>query len=157
MVKLTSQQIGRCGELLVQYMLLKHGVESAPLTTDPGIDLVAFPNVSAFPDKRGKPVTIQVKTSTHHSEASDPMCKWLLWEIPNNCPADYIAALDFECQKSWLIPTKEFIQKATHPTKELSRLWWYIPGCEPAGATKREGKFKEYEMDTAIPKVFGLE
>ncbi len=42
MVKLAIQQIGKCGELLVQYMLLKHGVESAPLTTDPGIDLVAL-------------------------------------------------------------------------------------------------------------------
>ena len=155
MAQLTKQQIGRCGELLVQYVLLKHGVESALLTTDQGVDLVAFPNVSAFPDKRGNPVTIQVKTSTHHSEASDPMCKWLLWVIPNNCPADYIATVDFERQKSWLIPTKEFTQKATHPTKELSRLWWYIPGYEPARAKKRGEQFKEYEMDTAIPKVFG--
>jgi len=156
MAELTTQQTGRCGELLVQYMLLKYGVESAPLTTDPGIDLVAFPNVTAFPDKRGNPVTIQVKTSTHRSEASDPMCKWLLWEIKGDCRADYIATVDFERQKSWLIPTKEFIEKATHAGENF-RLLWYIPGCEPARAKKREEKFKEYEMETAIPKVFGIE
>lgn len=39
---LKPAQIGRCGELLVQYRLLKFGIESAPLTTDSGIDLVAY-------------------------------------------------------------------------------------------------------------------
>ena len=43
---LTTQQRGRCGELLVQYILLKHGIESAPLTTDTGIDLVAYPRTA---------------------------------------------------------------------------------------------------------------
>jgi len=155
--KLSTQQIGRCGELFVQYILLKHGIESAPLTTDPGIDLVAFPNVRAFLGKRGKPVTIQVKTSTHRSEASDPMCKWLLWEISNDCPADYIAAVDLERQRFWLIGTKEFIQKATHAAEQRSRLWWYTPGYEGGVTKKREEKFVEYEMDVAMPRLFCLE
>lgn len=43
-LKLTTQQIGKCGELIVQYRLLSNGIESAPLTTDAGIDLVAFSN-----------------------------------------------------------------------------------------------------------------
>jgi len=71
--KLTSQQTGKCGELLVQYQLLKHGVESAPMTTDYGVDLVAF-----HAAKR-KTVTIQVKTSTHRGTVED---KWVIWEIP---------------------------------------------------------------------------
>jgi hypothetical protein len=41
-MKLTTAQIGRAGELLVQEQLLLHGIESAPLTTDTGIDLVAY-------------------------------------------------------------------------------------------------------------------
>lgn len=149
-INLNNQQIGRCGELFVQYILLKHGVDSAPLTIDTGIDLVAFP------DKRGKPVTIQVKTSTHHSEASDPMCKWLLWEIPKDCLADYIATVDFEREKFWLISTKEFIEKATHCGEDLFRLLWYIPGHEGGETKKREEKFVEYEMDVVIPKLFVL-
>jgi hypothetical protein len=32
--KLTTQQIGKLGELLVQYRLLSFGIESAHLTTD---------------------------------------------------------------------------------------------------------------------------
>jgi hypothetical protein len=45
------------GELLVQYELLRHGMDSAPMTTDSGVDLVAY-----SPDKKTS-FTIQVKTN----------------------------------------------------------------------------------------------
>ncbi len=48
---------GQAGELLVQEQLLLHGVESAPLTTDTGIDLVAYS------PRRADAVTIQVKAN----------------------------------------------------------------------------------------------
>lgn len=54
---MTKIQIGRAGELLVQYKLLKAGVESSRLTADAGIDLVAFSS------KFNKPYTIQVKSN----------------------------------------------------------------------------------------------
>jgi hypothetical protein len=54
---LRKAQIGRCGELLVQYRLLKHGIESASMTTDAGIDLVAY-----APRSR-EAVTVQVKAN----------------------------------------------------------------------------------------------
>jgi len=153
MVKLAPQQIGKCGELLVQYMLLKHGVESAPLTTDPGIDLVAFPNVKASAEERRKPVTIQVKTSTQHGVPGD---KWLEWWIPDNCPADCVAAVDLERQKCWLFSTNEFKHRGGR-SGEGRRLWWYIPGQEYGRTKKTEETFKEFEMEAAIPKVFGIE
>ena len=154
MIKLSTQQIGKCGELLVQYILLKHGVESAPLTTDPGIDLVAFPNVKVAPEERRKPLTIQVKTSTHLDRPDD---KWLEWQIPEDCPADYIAAVDWVRNKFWLIRTEEFKQMAYHTTKRRLRLRWSLPGYESKRAKRKEEQFKKYEMDVAIPKVFGLE
>ena len=74
--KLTTQQVGKCGELLVQYELLKQRIESAPMTTDYGIDLVAIdPNTH-------KTVTIQVKASTHH--VGDGSSKWVEWNMPEN-------------------------------------------------------------------------
>jgi hypothetical protein len=154
MVKLAPQQIGKCGELFVQYILLKHGVESAPLTTDTGIDLVAFPNVMASPEERRKPLTIQVKTSTHHDVLGD---KWLEWQIPDDCPADYIATVDFVRNKFWLIRTEEIKKSARHTSKGRLRLWWSLPGYESRKTRRKEEQFKEYEMETAIPKVFGLE
>jgi hypothetical protein len=54
---LSKQQIGKCGELLVQYKLLLRGIESAPLTTDSRIVLVAHAL------QKQKLITIQVKTN----------------------------------------------------------------------------------------------
>lgn len=56
-VKLGTQAIGAAGELLVQYQLLKQGIDSARLTTDSGIDLVMY-----VPGHRSA-ATIQVKTN----------------------------------------------------------------------------------------------
>jgi hypothetical protein len=55
--RFTTQQIGRMGELLVQYELLSQGIDSARMTTDSGIDLVAYSGV------KGRSFTIQVKTN----------------------------------------------------------------------------------------------
>lgn len=148
MVKLASRQVGRCGELFVQYILLKWGVESSPLTTDIGIDLVAYSSV------KGKPLTIQVKTSTHRGSTND---KWLLWQIPEDCPADYIAAVDLYRNKFWLINTEGFRQIGRSAGTGQLRLWWSLPGYESKRTKRREEQFIKYEMDNIIPKVFGLE
>lgn len=50
-----TQVIGAAGELLVQYQLLKHEIDSARLTTDSGIDLVMY-----VPGTR-EAMTVQVK------------------------------------------------------------------------------------------------
>ena len=39
---LNTQQVGKLGELFIQYRFLQFGVESEHLTTDAGIDLVAY-------------------------------------------------------------------------------------------------------------------
>jgi len=154
MVTLTTQQIGKCGELLVQYMLLKDGVDSAHLTTDPGIDLVAFPNVKASTEERRKPVTIQVKTSTTHiGNVGD---RYLRWQIPEDCPADYIAAVSFDREKFWLIRTEEFKRKAYRRASGELDLRLLLSGHEYKRIKQKEEQFKEYEMENAIPKVFGL-
>ena len=145
MAKLATQQIGRCGELLVQYILLKHGIESAPLTTDVGIDLVAYPGSGR------KPLTIQVKTSSHLGPIDD---KWILWQIPEDCPEDYIAAVDLARNKFWLIQTAQFIKIAQRAARGQRRLWWSLPGYESKRAKLREDHFERYKMNVAIPRVF---
>lgn len=53
----TTQQTRAAGELLVQYRLLKVGIDSARLTTDAGIDLVVYAPGNAAA------MTVQVKTN----------------------------------------------------------------------------------------------
>lgn len=52
-----AAQIGAAGALLVQYRLLKAGIDSAAMTTDDGIDLVAYS------PRLHQALTIQVKTN----------------------------------------------------------------------------------------------
>jgi hypothetical protein len=52
----TTHHIGAAGELLVQYRLLKLGIDSARLTTDAGVDLVVYSPAT------GRATTVQVKT-----------------------------------------------------------------------------------------------
>jgi hypothetical protein len=55
-VPVTTQHIGAAGELLVQYRLLKLGIDSARLTSDVGVDLSSTrPQMAARPPYRSRP------------------------------------------------------------------------------------------------------
>ena len=79
-LKKNTQQIGRAGELLVQFRLLRLGVESAPMTTDSGIDLVAFNPATE------SAVTVQVKANDRPKPGAGKGKPALDWWIPTDCP-----------------------------------------------------------------------
>ena len=137
----TASQIGKCGELLVQYHLLREGIDSAPMTTDTGIDLLAF--------SEGRTVSIQVKTSTHHD---DETSSWVLWEIPQSCPANYVAIADLEANKGWMVRTSEFLTKGTNAGATRRLLWSTDPRWK---SRTSESDFKEVELDKVSPDLFG--
>ncbi len=155
MGKPSSRQIGKCGELLVQYKLLKHGIESSPLTTDAGIDLVAYNNVTQ------KAVTIQVKTAhPHHITGGHRV---IGWSLRDDCPAEYIAAVDLDREKFWLISYEEFKGRAQQHHGGLHHLWWFTPeqpeGLPPPKTKKswsEKDDFARYKDDEAIQRVFRL-
>lgn len=92
-MRLTTAQIGRCGEFLVQYRLLLLGVESAPMSTDAGIDLVAY-----SPTMTGAK-TIQVKTNLKPKPGGGKGKNALDWWIPENSPAELVALVDLSEQR----------------------------------------------------------
>ena len=83
-------------ELLVQYRLLKHGIESAPMTTDSGIDLVAYAPL----EKRA--VTIQVKSNKQAKAVGGKGQKALNWFHLEISPAEMVALVDLENDRVWL-------------------------------------------------------
>ncbi len=104
---MNSQQIGRAGELLVQFLLLREGIESAELTTDAGIDLVAFA------PRQGTAVTIQVKTNLRPKRRSGGRGKPVLdWWLATATPAQYVACVDLSENRVWLFTRAEFQQLA---------------------------------------------
>lgn len=104
--KLSTQQIGKLGELLVQYQLLKLGIETAHLTTDAGIDLVAYSKESAAPK------TIQVKTNLQAKRAGGKGALALDWTFPEFSAAEIIALVDISKNRVWMFSLAQAIRCA---------------------------------------------
>lgn len=100
-MKISTLQIGRCGELLVQRQLLMAGVDSAELTTDTGIDLLAYSN------RTQKTQTIQVKTTLEPVPAGGKGQLQVHWWLPEKCPADLAAFVDLSTDRIWLMTMAE--------------------------------------------------
>lgn len=97
-IKLGTQAIGAAGELLVQYQLLKLGIDSARLTTDSGIDLVMY-----VPGSR-EAHTVQVKANVAPKPAGGKGKLLLSWGFPDDSPAQWLACVDLSTDSVWLFP-----------------------------------------------------
>lgn len=81
---LKTAQIGAAGVLLIQYRLLSLGIESAPMTTDDGIDLVAY-----SPWLR-EALTVQVKTVLKRKPSGGRGRPTLDWWLRSDSPAQLV-------------------------------------------------------------------
>lgn len=138
-ISLKTAQIGRCGELLVQYYLLRRGVESAAMTTDSGVDLVAY---SA---KSRRPLTIQVKTNLAPKPAGGKGKPALDWWIPDDCPADLVALVDLSEQRVWIFLPQEVSTLSQQHSNGRYHLCMY---SDPEHQIRKAGKLMhvtEYE------------
>ena len=116
--KLTHAQIGKAGELLVQYRLLLMGVESSQMTTDTGIDLVAF-----LPESKTA-LTIQVKTNLRPKPGGGKGAPALDWWVPCTTPADLVALVDLQSQQVWALKPEELAGMAQQ--KSGGRWHFYV-------------------------------
>lgn len=149
-MKTTTQQIGAAGELLVQYKLLKMGIDSARLSTDFGIDLVAYS------PKSQKAFSIQVKTKEKPVKAGGTGKMSLDWYLKNKTPADIIATTDLSENKVWLFSIEEFRKLAQqHSGKDILHLYMYV---ETPNRTKHEKSlvedFNDYLLENKAEVLF---
>jgi hypothetical protein len=98
---LTTQKIGRLGELLVQFKLLRYGIDSSPMTTDSGVDLVAYSSA------KGRSFTIQVKTNLRPKQAGGKGSPGIDWWVSEDCPAELYAFADISTRRIWLLTKEE--------------------------------------------------
>ena len=142
-IKLGTQAIGAAGELLVQYQLLKHEIDSARLTTDSGIDLVIYvPGTT-------EAITVQVKAM--QKPYTDPRAR-LEWGYPLNCKADWIALVDVSRDLAWLLPVEEAIEYSGGTADGLTYLSWYI-GEKRGTKFGIESDFERYKLDNVIGRI----
>ena len=145
--ELGSQAIGAAGELLVQYKLIKRGIDSARLTTDSGIDLVMYiPGAT-------EAHTIQVKSivKPFADGGTGPLVTG--WILPRNCKAEWLAGVDISRDRVWLFPIQDALGHARGNTKDV---WLYWRLQEPRGIKVGvESDFDQYDFDLVIDRLLG--
>lgn len=150
MTKKTAAQIGKCGELLVSLELLKRGIESAPMTTDSGVDLVAFS------PRRKKPVTIQVKTNEKPKPGGGAGSPALDWWVPDDSPADLVAFVDLSTSRVWLMAMKEVPKHAQqHPARRYHFFMYVHPDF--VGRKERPARDVDFErllLERRVDQLF---
>ena len=148
---LTKAQIGKAGELLVQQKFLLHGIESAPLTTDSGIDLVAYSS------RKQDAITIQVKTNLKAKPGGGKGKLAIDWWASQNTPADLFAFVDLERSRVWLIKTEEL---ATLAQQQPEGRYHFFMTVDPTAKPRKDGKlfydyeFEKYLLENRIHELF---
>ena len=148
--RLTTQQIGRLGELLVQYELLRHGIDSAPMTTDAGIDLVAYSGVE------GRSFTIQVKTNLTPKPGGGKGAPAIDWWVSEDCPAEFYAFVDLSTRRVWLLTKAELEVSAQQRSGGRLHIYMYTNAELESLSYSRHGdvRFSEFLFENRIGSVF---
>lgn len=147
---MSTQHIGAAGELLVQYKLLKLGIDSARLTVDAGIDLVVY-----SPRDRIA-TTVQVKSNLAPKPAGGrgPLSRG--WYFPHDCPAEVIALVALDSDRVWLLSLQEARRLAQqHSAKGMHQLYWRLEPS-PNGSTplRDESQMRGFLLETRGPQLF---
>jgi hypothetical protein len=145
--QLGGQAIGAAGELLVQYRLIKRGIDSARLTTDSGIDLVMY-----IPGTRDAH-TVQIKTIVNPflDGGTGPLI--VGWEFPRTCKAQWLAGVDISRDRLWLFPIEDALRHARGNTPKVMLYWRLEP---PRGSVVGiESDFENYRFDVVIDHLLG--
>lgn len=147
----TTQHIGAAGELLVQYQLLKLGVDSARLTTDSGIDLVVYaPTI-------GTATTVQVKTVERSTPAGGKGRMAVGWNFPHDTRAQLLAFTLLERDLVWLLTTAEAQQLAQqHTSSGRRRFYFYTDLTTPqrTGIPLLISDLNDYLLENRASKLF---
>lgn len=152
-MQLTKAQIGRAGELLVQYRLLLLGVESAPMSTDTGIDLVAYSPTT------NEPSTVQVKTNLKPKHGGGKGKAALDWWVPDDTPAGLVALVDLSEQRLWMFTAEEAARLAQQHPNGRHHLYMYT---DPTASPKKPDRpahvyeFQKYLLENRAHSLFGV-
>ena len=134
----------------MQYRLLKFGIDSAAMTTDSGIDLVAYS------PKNSRSFTIQVKTQETPLKGGGKGKLALAWDLRDSSPAELVAVTDLSTDSAWLFTHAEFERLAQqHSEKGSLKLYMYV---DESVNTKKKmallSQFDQYRLENRIDTFF---
>lgn len=117
---LKTAQIGKAGELLVQHLLLLGGIESSQMSTDAGVDLVAYS------PRSNQARTIQVKTNLKPKHAGGKGKLELDWWFPAAGRAQLLTLVDISERRIWLFDYGEAVDLAQQKPKTRADVHLYM-------------------------------
>jgi hypothetical protein len=150
---LTTAQIGKSGEMLVQYRLLLLGIESAPMSTDTGVDLVAYS------PRLAQAITIQVKTNLRSKPGGGKGKDALDWWVSETVPASLIALVDLSSERVWLFKREEVEELAQQKSSGRLHLYMYTdPTARPRvkGRLSHSYEFERFIISNRTSELFGI-
>lgn len=137
----------------MQYELLMREIESAPMTTDSGVDLVAYS------PSNGNAMTIQVKTNLKPKPAGGKGKKLLDWWIPDKSPAQYVALVDLGGERIWIFSHKEIAELSQQHSNGRYHIGMYVdPTAKPSriGHLSHSYEFEKFRLENRMGDIFGL-
>jgi hypothetical protein len=150
---LSTAQIGKSGELLVQYRLLLLGIESAPMSTDTGVDLVAYS------PRLAQAITIQIKTNLRAKPGGGKGKAALDWWVSESVPAALVALVDLSSEKVWLFKREELMELAQQKSSGRVHLYMYTdPAVRPRSKDRLSNayEFERFIISNRVNELFGL-
>ncbi|HUV26844.1 MAG TPA: hypothetical protein VMW34_05695 [Anaerolineales bacterium] len=147
---MNNQQIGRSGELLLQYKLLLLGIESSHMKTSSGIDLVAY-----SPRNR-RAYTVQVKTNEKPTPSGDNGKLSLEWWVPDDCPADLVAFVDLSTISVWLFSTGEIPKYSQKRYRGRQNFYFFVDPTVDlhSGQFSHQVHFNDFVVEKRAPVFF---
>lgn len=138
---------------MVQYQLLLCGIESAPMSTDTGIDLVSYSPVLPHP------ITVQVKTNLQSKPGGGTSKFALDWWVPHNTPADYIALVDLSSESIWyLSPAELLVHAQQQPTRGLHIYMYTDPSVRSRRSDRlvHQHEFEQFKLANRTSRIYGV-
>lgn len=134
----------------MQYELLRCGVDSAPMTTDAGIDLVAYSGV------KGHSITLQVKTNLAPKPSGGKGSQAVDWWVSEDCPAELYAFADLSTRRIWILTKQELASAAQQRSSGRLHLYMYTDSESGSIAYSRHGddRFSEFLFENRVFSLF---
>ena len=121
------------------------------MTTDSGIDLVAYSSLT------GKPTTIQVKANRGPKPGGGKGKAALDWWVPEDSPAQIVAFVDLSQERIWLLTPEELALYAQQQSGGRFHLYMYTdPTVAVRGDKKaRVGEFESLLLEHRVGPLLG--
>ena len=140
----TSLHIGAAGELLVQFRLVRNGIDSARLATDSGVDLVAYPPGT------GRALTVQVKTVERSTPAGGKGALSTGVVFPRECPAEYLAIVRLSDETVWMFPILDALRLSK---QVVPRLYWFVDASSAPPGALTEADVAGYRVEQMLEQL----